>query len=243
MILKKKIKKTCKTVVKFGTIVRPPYSMKKILLSFFSFALILVALHLSIPSYGGILGVWYRAQWRIVTYYAKTVHDPGACGLIRGYWGRSIHEKLRDTCVSRYIQAVVREKSDCHVDTLVGDMSQLSHFWLSDEYRYTCLMRHYQAMLWNSLTREWLPQKCLDARDKLVILQHNLQDVRLSRVTGKNPVDWWVSTLSIKDISLIEQCEGFLDTPKIYAFLRDDAYTEAEARYIESQKQRVYTFQ
>lgn len=242
MTFKKKIKKICKTASKFGTIVFPPYSMKKILLSCFSLALILVTIHLMTPSYGGLLGVWHRAQWHIVTYYAKTVRDPGACGLIRGYWWRSIHEKLRDTCVSRYIQAIVKEKSDCHVDALVGDMSQLSHFWLGDEYRYTCLIRHYQAMLWNSLTREWLPQKCLDARDKLVILQHNLQDVRLSRITGRKPLDWWISTLSPKDISIIEQCEWFLDTPQIYAFLRDDAYTEAEAQYVEAQKRGVYTF-
>jgi len=67
-------------------------------------------------------------------------------------------------------------------------------------------MRHYKAMLGNSLTQEWLPKECLKARDNLVIMEHYLQYIRLSRVTKENPTDI-SSPLSKKDIILIEQCE------------------------------------
>ncbi len=84
-------------------------------------------------------------------------------------------------------------------------MSQLSHFWLRDEYRYTCLIRHYQAMLGNSITREWLPPVCLEVRDKLVVMTHYLQNIRLSRTDSNSPA--LAPPLSEDDISVIDQCE------------------------------------
>jgi hypothetical protein len=99
----------------------------------------------------------------------------------------------------------VQEKSDCSAENLPADLSHLSNFWLRDEYRYTCLIRHYQAMLGNSITREWLPAECLKARDKLVIMQHYLQNIRLSRTN--NSISNIISPLSENDLSLIEQCE------------------------------------
>lgn len=187
-----------------------------------------------------IVSATYRVQERTVSAYARAIRDPGACALIRGYWGRSLREQLRDRCISQYIQTTVQNKSACHIDKLIPDMSNLSHFWLRDEYRYSCLLEHYQAMLGNSLTREWLPPVCLEARDKLVIMQHYLQNIRLSRTN--NSISNIISPLSENDLSLIEQCEWFLDTPQIYSFLRDDAYTIKEAQYITSQKQRIYAF-
>lgn len=216
--------------------------MKKFLLICLSLMLIVITVHLSMPNYGGIRGVAHRIQWRVISAYARFAHDPGACALIRGYWWRSIHEQLRDRCVSEYIQNTVQKKSDCHVDRLMADMSQLSHFWLRDEYRHACLLRHYQAMLGNSITQQYLPPICLQVRDNLVMMQHYLQDVRLSRVSSSN-ISTIAPPLSEDDISLIEQCEWFLDTPQIYSFLRDDAYTEREAQYVESQKQREFKFQ
>ncbi len=123
----------------------------------------------------------------------------------------------------------------------MADMSQLSHFWLQDEYRHACLLRHYQAMLGNSITQQYLPPVCLQVRDNLVVMEHYLQNIRVSRVNES----FYTLTppLSEDDISLIDQCEWFLDTPQIYSFLRDDAYTEREAQYVESQKQREFKFQ
>ena len=93
-------------------------------------------------------------------------------------------------------------------------------------------------MLGNALTREWLPSQCLDMRDRLVIMDHYLADARVSRMNDRvinNP-----SPLNEADISTIEYCENLLDTPKIYAFLRDASSTlEAEKEYIESQKQKM----
>lgn len=120
-------------------------------------------------------------------------------------------------------------------------MGSLSRFWLREEYRSACLLRHYQATLGNSLTSQWLPPVCLEARDSLVVMSHYLQDVRLAR--ANNAKTTITAPLSQDDISVIEQCEGFLDTPQIYSFLRDDAYTEVEAAYIESQKMKVFKFQ
>lgn len=160
--------------------------MKKLLLICLSLLLILITVHLSMPNYGGVRGVAHRIQGRIVSAYAKFVRDPGACAYIRGYWGRSVHEKLRDRCITEYIQNIVQKKSDCHVDRLMADMSDLSHFWLRDEYRYACLLRHYQAMLGNSITQQYLPPVCLQVRDKLVVMQHYLQNIRLSRVNESN---------------------------------------------------------
>jgi len=215
--------------------------MKKILLICLSLLLVGITVHISMPHYGGLLGVTYRIQWRSVSAYARTIRDPGACALIRGHWARSLREKLRDRCVSEYIQNTVQSKSDCHVNRLIADMSTLSHFWLRDEYRYACLLRHYQAMLGNTLTREWLPPVCLEVRDKLVVMEHYLQNIRLSR--ANNSLSNITPPLSENDISLVDQCEWFLDTPQIYSFLRDDAYTKKESDYIESQKQRVFRFE
>jgi hypothetical protein len=95
-------------------------------------------------------------------------------------------------------------------------------------------------MLGNSITQQYLPPVCLEVRDKLVIMSHYLQDIRLSRANNEKTT---ISTpLSQDDISVIDQCEWFLDTPQIYAFLRDDAYTEWEAQYIESQKAKEFKF-
>lgn len=94
-------------------------------------------------------------------------------------------------------------------------------------------------MLGNALTQEWLPSKCLDMRDRLVMMDHYLADIRVSRTNGQD-MNTLVSPLGEGDISTIEHCESLLDTPKIYAFLRDDSSTlEAEKAYIESQKQKM----
>ncbi len=87
----------------------------------------------------------------------------------------------------------------------MADMSQLSHFWLQDEYRHACLLRHYQAMLGNSITQQYLPPVCLQVRDNLVVMEHYLQNIRVSRVNES----FYTLTppLSEDDISLIEQCE------------------------------------
>lgn len=214
--------------------------MKKIILICLSLVLIAITVHLSLPAYDGLPGVAYRIQGRVVSAYAKIVRDPGACALIRWHWWRSTRNRLRDRCVEEYIQHVVQKKSDCHIDGLVADMSTLSRFWLRDEYRFDCLIRHYQAMLGNSLTAEWLPPVCLEARDGLVVMSHYLQDVRLARANKTRTMI--AAPLTQNDISVIDQCEWFLDTPQIYTFLRDDAYTESEAAYIESQKSRVFKF-
>ncbi len=103
-------------------------------------------------------------------------------------------------------------------------------------------MKHYQAMLGNEMTQEWLPQECLVIRDKLVVMDHYFANIRLARNTN-NQVFTPESLLSDKDISTMEQCEGFLDTPKIYAFLRDHSNTQEEKTYQEEQKKRVFQFQ
>lgn len=95
-------------------------------------------------------------------------------------------------------------------------------------------------MLGNSLTSQWLPPVCLEARDGLVVMSHYLEDVRLSRMNNAKAIN--TPPLTQDDISVIDQCEGFLDTPQIYSFLRDDAYTESEVAYIESQKSREFKF-
>lgn len=41
-------------------------------------------------------------------------------------------------------------------------------------------------MLGNALTREWLPSQCLDMRDRLVIMDHYLADIRVSFMNGQN---------------------------------------------------------
>ncbi|MCB9807169.1 hypothetical protein H6768_04780 [Candidatus Peribacteria bacterium] len=96
-------------------------------------------------------------------------------------------------------------------------------------------------MLGNSLTQQWLPERCFDVRNKLVAMQHYMQDIRVARV-AKDDVKNILSPLSAKDISTIQQCEGFLDTPRIYTFLRDDAYTEEEEKYIESERKKTFKF-
>lgn len=76
-------------------------------------------------------------------------------------------------------------------------------------------------------------------RDRLVVMDHYLADIRVSRMNGQN-MNNLVSPLSDADISTIEHCENLLDTTKIYAFLRDASSTvEAEKTYIESQKQKM----
>lgn len=212
--------------------------MKKFALICISLVLIGITIHLALPSYNWLPGIAYRVQWRIVSAYAKIVRDPGACALIRWHWWRSTRDKLRTRCVEEYIQNIVQKKSDCHIDILKADLSKLSGFWLREEYRSVCLLRHYQAMLGNSLTAQWLPPVCLEARDDLVVMSHYLQDIRLSRLNNKTTTI--TPLLSQEDISVIDQCEWFLDTPQIYSFLRDDAYTQDEAAYIESQKTRVF---
>lgn len=214
--------------------------MKKFALICVSLVVIGITIHLALPGYNWLPGIVFRVQWRIVSAYAKIIRDPGACALIRWYWWRSTREKLRTRCVEEYIQNIVQKKSDCHIDMLRADFSTLSRFWLREEYRSVCLLRHYQAMLGNSLTAQWLPPVCLEARDGLVVMSHYLQDIRRSRLNNEKTTI--TPPLSQQDISVIDQCEWFLDTPQIYAFLRDDAYTESEATYIESQKSRVFKF-
>lgn len=99
----------------------------------------------------------------------------------------------------------MQKKSDCHIDILKADLSKLSGFWLREEYRSVCLLRHYQAMLGNSLTAQWLPPVCLEARDHLVVMSHYLQDIRLSRLNNKTTTI--TPLLSQEDISVIDQCE------------------------------------
>ena len=156
--------------------------MKKIILAFVGLVLLTVTIHLSTPFYGGLPGIISRIQARVINQAALTFHDPGACALIRGYWRRSLYARLRDRCVTNYIQNTVEKVSDCSKTKLIANMSQLSSVWLRDEYRYTCLIRHYQAMLGNSLTQQWLPDECTHLRDKLVIFEHYLEDIRVVRV-------------------------------------------------------------
>lgn len=118
-------------------------------------------------------------------------------------------------------------------------MSQLSTIWLRHEYRYTCLIRHYQAMLGNAITQQWLPEQCINLRDKLVMFEHYLEDIRVDRV-NKDTLNHGPSTLTDGDIEIIKQCEGFLDTPKIYSFLRESGVTEEEKNYIESEKKKTF---
>lgn len=84
-------------------------------------------------------------------------------------------------------------------------MSTFSRFWLREEYRSVCLLHHYQAMLGNSLTSQWLPATCLKARDDLVIMSHYLQDIRLNRSNNDETVI--PAPLTEDDISVIDQCE------------------------------------
>lgn len=86
------------------------------------------------------------------------------------------------------------------------NMNTLSRFWLRDEYRNDCLMRHYQAMLGNSITQQYLPPVCLQVRDKLVVMQHYLQNIRLSRA-NKSDLSDMISPVSEDDIRVIDQCE------------------------------------
>lgn len=178
--------------------------MKKIFLAFLGLILLVVTLHVSTPFYGGVPGIISRIQARVMNKAAKVVHDPGACALIRGYWSRGLYGRLRDKCVTNYIQNVVDEVSDCKKTQLIADMSTLSRVWLRDEYRYACLIRHYQAMLGNSLTQEWLPDACINLRDKLVIFEHYLDDIRVERMTTD---DLSSSPLTDGEIRQIEQCE------------------------------------
>lgn len=94
-------------------------------------------------------------------------------------------------------------------------------------------------MLGNSLTQQWLPQECINLRDKLVIFEHYLEDVRINRVS-KDRLNTQSSPLTDGDIRNIEQCEWFLDTKKIYSFLRDNGVSSEETNYISSQKQRSF---
>lgn len=213
--------------------------MKKILLACVGIILLLVTIHLSTPFYGGLPGIVTRIQARVVNQAAIVIHDPGACALIRGYWHRSLYARFRDRCVTNYIQNTVDEVSDCKRTKLISDMSQLSTVWLRDEYRYSCLIRHYQAMLGNSLTQQWLPQECINLRDKLVIFEHYLEDIRVDRA-NKDPLGTNLSPLTDGDIRNIEQCEGFLDTKKIYSFLRDSGTNSEESDYVASQKKRSF---
>ena len=178
--------------------------MKKIFLAFLGLILLTVTIHVSTPFYGGVPGIVSRIQARVMNKAAQVVHDPGACALIRGYWSRGLYARLRDKCVTNYIQNVVDEVGDCKKTQLIADMSTLSKIWLRDEYRYTCLIRHYQAMLGNSLTQEWLPDTCINLRDKLVIFGHHLDDVRVERVSN-NAISG--SPLTDGEIRQIEQCE------------------------------------
>lgn len=178
--------------------------MKKIFLAFLGLILLTITIHVSTPFYGGVPGIVSRMQARVVNNVATVVHDPGACALIRGYWSRGLYARLRDRCVTNYIQNVVDEVGDCKKTQLIADMSTLSRIWLRDEYRYTCLIRHYQAMLGNSLTQQWLPDACINLRDKLVIFEHHLDDVRVERVSNNASSS---SPLTDREIGQIEQCE------------------------------------
>jgi hypothetical protein len=97
-------------------------------------------------------------------------------------------------------------------------------------------------MLGNTLTQEWLPVECLDIRDKLIIMEHYMVDLKTSQRNNYD-LDHTVSPFSPRDISILNQCVGFLDTPKIYSFLRDVTHSEGEKEYIESQKKRVFRVQ
>ncbi len=76
-------------------------------------------------------------------------------------------------------------------------------------------------MLGNALTQEWLPNKCLEMRDKLVVMDHYLVDIHVARLNGENLRNT-PSPLTGEDISTIEACENLLDTPTIYSFLRNN---------------------
>ena len=155
--------------------------MKKIILSFIGFLLIVLTIHFFTPFYGGIPGIISRVQGRVITKISVITHDPGACGLIQGYWSQSLRDRLRERCINNYIQNIVQTASDCKTERLIADMSQLSPLFLRDEYRYKCLIRHFQTMLGNTLTQEWLPVECLNMRDKLIIMEHYMVDLKTSR--------------------------------------------------------------
>jgi hypothetical protein len=57
--------------------------MKKIILSFIGLLLVILTLHYSIASYGGVSGTLVRIQSRIVENIVVVTRDPGLCGLIR----------------------------------------------------------------------------------------------------------------------------------------------------------------
>lgn len=208
--------------------------MKKIILSFIGLTLIVLTLHFSMPFYGGLPGVVSRIQGRFITKISVITHDPGTCGLIRGYWSQSLRQKLKERCIKNYIQNVVREVSDCKTEALIPDVRGLANIWVRNQYRQRCLIGHYQIMLGNSLTQQWLPETCLVMRDKLVIFENYFVSVFDAHNNNILP------PLTDGDIEVIEQCESFLETPKIYSFLRDITPGEQEKDYIESQKKRVF---
>lgn len=207
--------------------------MKKIILTFVGFVLLILTIHFSMPFYDGVPGIITRIQARAVDQITTLTRDPGRCALIRGFWWKTLREKLRKRCLTHYIQNTITEVGDCKAEKIITNIETISHFWLRDEYRQRCLIGHYQIMLWNSLTREWLPEACLLMRDKLVIFENYFENT----LTGKNE---YLSDLTDRDISVIEQCEWLLDTPQIYSYLRDITPSVAEKEYIESQKQRVF---
>ena len=216
--------------------------MKKVFFTLLTLVVVSWIIHFSSTSYGWLPGVISRGQARVVGTLVETMHDPGLCSLIRGYWWRSLRAKLRDRCVTQYVKNTVQNASDCKKEHLITDMSHLSPLFLRDEYRYTCLIQHFQAMLGNTITQEWLPDECLVLRDKLVVMEHYIANLRTSR-WKEYPQNHIPSPLSVRDISVLHQCMWFVDTPEIYAFLRDEKSPEEKSSYIEEQKKKTFEIQ
>ena len=213
--------------------------MKKTFFTILTLVVVAWIIHFSSASYGWLSGVISRGQARIVENIVETTRDPGHCSLIRGYWARSLRAKLRDRCVTQYVKNSVQNASDCRKEHLVTDMSQLSALFLADEYRYKCLIQHYQSMLGNTLTQNWLPDECLTLRDNLVIMEHYMADLKTSRRMDYS-LDHTTSPLSTRDLSVLNQCMWFIDTPEIYSFLRNEKSTDEKTTYVQEQKKKLF---
>lgn len=97
-------------------------------------------------------------------------------------------------------------------------------------------------MLGNSLTQEWLPEKCLRARDQLVEMNHYCAIIRNARAARITPDFSGLSTMP--DLSVVVECEKMLDAPKIYGFLRKRTldyigFTPEERLYINEQRTKM----
>lgn len=96
-------------------------------------------------------------------------------------------------------------------------------------------------MLGNTLVENWLPAECTKLSEKLIMISYSLKELRTS--IGTNSKTHTFAPLSETDRNLINRCESFLDTPRIYTFLRGERSAEEESAYIELQKKSKFTLQ